>query len=336
VRRSLANLAAVAAACLMAGLIGAIALSGRWPVDAPRTHLETGSILSLPAERVVRIEIVGGGQHIRLSRGPGGTWRTGDAPAAAAVAEHIAGALRILAVSAPARVLAPGEYSAGELATFGLDPPRFEVAVAEARGSARRIAFGEATPAENAQYVRVIGRSELYLMPRIVGEEWRLVRDMAMRAPGLLLPVSITQIWAVEIVSGGVLRRFERDPAGLWFHHTGQHLHLPGGFVHHADPKQAPLIAEALDTIDRMPIAATAASHPDAAALAAAGLVHPATILLLYSRDSAGPVARVEFGNAAADGSGRWARLQHSGSLLIVPAGSEQPLAELLQLAGTS
>jgi hypothetical protein len=320
----------------MAGLIGAIALTGRWPVDAPRTHLETGGILSIPIERVARVEIADGGQHVRLRRQSGGGWLVNDAPAPAAVAKHITAALRLLAVTAPRRVLAAGDYSAEQLAAFGLDPPRLEVRVAEAGGSAAQIGFGEATPAENAHYVRIAARPEVYLMPRTVGEEWHLVRDMAMRAPGLLLPVSIAQIWAVEIVRSGVLRRFERDPAGLWFHHTGQHVHLPGGFVHHADPKLAPLIAAELDALDRMPIAATAETNPDAAMLAAAGLEHPATILLLYSRDSAGPVVRVEFGKAVADGSGRWVRLQHSDSLTTVPTGSEKPLAALLQLAGTS
>ena len=324
------------AACLMAGLIAAIALTGHWPVDQPRTHLETGGILSIPVERVARVEIVAGGQRTSLRRQSGGGWLVNDAPAPAVVAEHIAAALRILAVTAPQRVLAAADYSAGQLAAFGLDPPRMEVALTESGGDAAQIGIGEETPAENAQYVRIVGRPELYLLPRTVGGEWRLVRDMAIRAPGRLLPVSIAQIWAVEIVSGGVLRRFERDPAGLWFHHTGQHVHLPGGLVHHADPKLAPLIAAELDALDRMPIGATAASHPDAAMLAAAGLVHPATILLLYSRDSAGPVVRAEFGSIAADGSLRWVRLQHGDRLLTVPADSEKPLAALLQLAGTS
>jgi hypothetical protein len=319
----------------MASLIGAIALSGHWPVDAPRTHLETKGVLAIPIAKVALVEIVAGGQHTRLRRQSGG-WLLNDAPAAAGVAEHIAAALRILAVSAPSRVLAAGDYSAGQLAAFGLDPPRLEVAVAAAAGSAEQIGFGETTPAQNAHYVRVAGHPELYLLPRVVGEEWQLVRDMAMRAPGRLLPVSIAQIWAVEIVSGGILRRFERDPAGLWFHHTGQHVHLPGGFVHHADPKLAPLIAADLDALDRIPIGATAASLPDDAMLAAAGFVHPATILLLYSRDSAGPVVRAEFGSIAADGSLRWVRLQHGNRLLTVPADSEKPLAALLQLAGTS
>jgi hypothetical protein len=319
----------------MVGLIGLIAFTGHWPVDAPPTRLETGGILSLPAEGVAQVEIVAGGQHLRLDR-RSGDWRIGDAPAPAMVALHIAAALRILGVTAPRRVLAADEYSSGQLAVFGLDPPRLEVVLTETGGGAARIGFGEATPAENAQYVRIAGRPPLYLMPRIVGEEWHLVRDMAARAPGLLLPISIAQIWAVEIVSGGVLSRFERDPAGLWFHHFGQHLHVAGGFVHHADPKLAPLIAEALDMLDRMPIAATAVAHPDAAALAAAGLVHPATILLLYSRDAAGPVARIEFGSAIADGSRRWVHLRQSDRLVTVPPGSEKPLAALLQLAGTS
>ena len=74
-------------------------------------------------------------------------------------------------------------------------------------------------------------------------------------ARSLLLPVSIAQVWAIEIVSRGTLYRFERDPTGLWFHHVGQHVHTPGGFVHHADPKLAPLIEAELAVLDRLPVA---------------------------------------------------------------------------------
>jgi hypothetical protein len=336
VRLSAANGPGIAAACLMAGLIGIVALTGRWPVDAPRTHVEAGGILSIPVERVARVEITAGREHTVLGRSADGDWLVDTARRGPAVAGHIAVALKLLAVSPPRRVLVAGEYAAGQLAEYGLDPPGFVVTVAEAGGSAVRIGFGEATPAQNAQYVRIIGRPELYLLPRDVGGEWRLARDMALRPPGLLLPVSIAQIWAVEIIRGGVLHRFERDPAGLWFHHTGQHEHLPGGFVHKADPSLAPLIAAEFDVLDRLPIAGTVVGHPDAAALGAAGLTHPSTILLLYSRDSAGPVARVELGNASADGSGRYAQLQQTDTLLTVPANVEQPLAHLLQIAGTS
>src|SRR5262249_49353120 len=203
--------------------------------------------------------------------------------------------LRLLTVSAPRRVLAAGEYDPRELAAYGLEPPRFILAVMEKNGGAGRFEFGGVAPARNAQYVRIAGRPELYLLPRDVGAEWDLARDMAGRS-GRLLPVSIAQIWAMEIASRGMLNRFERDPDGLWFHHVGQHVHTPGGFVHHADPKLARLIEAELAGLDGLPIARTVARRPDEGELDSFGLEHPATILLLYSRDSAGPVARIEFG----------------------------------------
>jgi hypothetical protein len=142
-------------------------------------------------------------------------------------------------------------------------------------------------------------------------------------------------VWAIEIVSGGALYRFERDPTGLWFHHTGQHVHTPGGFVHHADPTQAPLIEAELALLDHSPIMRIVARHPDAAALAACGLEHPATIMLLYSRDTAGPVARIELGNGSADGRDPYARIQQSDVLATVSGDVPRHLATLVRLAGT-
>jgi hypothetical protein len=335
VSRTFAGSTGIVAACLTAALLGVIAVTGRWPVDAPRTHVEAGGILSLPAERVTRVEFSAGEQRAVFSRNPREEWLFNGTATGPAVAGHIDTAVRLLTISAPRRVLAAGEYSPGQLAEYGLDPPHFVLAVAEGGGNTTRVGFGEATPAQNAQYVRIVGRPELYLLPRDVGEEWQLARDMGERGAKLLLPVSIAQVWAIEIVSRGTLYRFERDPAGLWFHHVGQHVHTPGGFVHHADPALAPLIEAELAVLDRLPVARIVARHPDAAALASAGLEHPATILLLYSRDTAGPVARIELGNTAADGLDRYARVQQSDTLVIVPDDAAQHLATLLQLAGT-
>ena len=223
-----ANSLGIVAACLMAGLLGAIAITGRWPVDAPRTHLEAAGILSLPAERVERVEFSAGEQRAVFSRNSREGWRFNGTATESAVAGHIDTAVRLLTVSTPRRVLVAGEYGP-DLAEYGLDPPRFVLAVAEGAGNTTRIDFGETTPAQNAQYVRIGDRPELYLLPRDVGEEWQLAREMGERSGNLLLPVSITQVWAIEIVSRGALYRFERHPAGLWFHHVGQHVHLPVG-----------------------------------------------------------------------------------------------------------
>ena len=335
-KRRFATIVGIVVACLMTGLLGAIAVTGRWPVDAQRTHVETGGILAFPAKEIARVEFSAGEQRSLFSRDPREGWLFNGTPTGPAVADHIDTAARLLTVSAPRRVLVAGEYSPGQLVEYSLDPPRFLLAVAESGGNTTRLGFGEATPAQNAQYVQIIGRPEVYLLPRGVGEEWQLARDMAARADSLLLPVSIAQVWATEILSRGTLYRFERDPAGVWFHHVGQHAHTPGGLVQHADPTLAPLIEAELAKLDRLPIARIVARHPDAAALASSGLEHPATILLLYSRDSAGPVGRAELGKSAAGSPDCYARIQQSDTLVIVPDDAVRHLATLLLLAGTS
>jgi uncharacterized protein DUF4340 len=332
--RALGLSAAVVAACMMTVLLGVIAVTGRWPVDAPRTHVEVGGILSVPAERVTRVEFSAGEQRAVFSGNPREGWLFNKAPVEPAVASHIATAVRLLTISAPRRVLAAGEYSPDQLTEYGLDIPRFVLVVAEADRDATRLDFGKATPAQNAQYVRIAGRPELYLVPRDVGEEWQLAYDMAERAATMLLPVSVTRVWAIEILSDGALYRFERDPAGLWFHHVGQHVHTPGGFVHRADPVLAPLIEAELVALDHIRVARIVAQHPDAAALAGAGLDRAWMIMLLYGRDSAGPVAQIGLGNATADGPDRYARIQQSDTLVIVPDDAARHLATLLLLAG--
>jgi Domain of unknown function (DUF4340) len=334
VNRALAGSLGITAACVMAGLLGVIAITGRWPVDAPRTHVEAGGILPTLEASIVRIEFSTGERRVLFSRSTDG-WLLNGAPVGPAVVGHIDTAVRLLTISTPRRALAAGEYSPARLPEYGLDPARFVLAVEETGGKIVRVGFGETTPAQNSQYVQIIGQPELYLLPRDVGEEWQLARDMAERAAILLLPVSIAEVWAIEILSHGALYRFERDPAGFWFHHVGQHAHTPGGFVHHADPSLATLIEAELSVLDRLPIARIVARQPDAAALGRFGLDHPTTILLLYSRDSAGPIARIELGSAAPDGTDRYARIQQSDMLVIVSDDAARHLDTLLQLAGT-
>jgi len=336
VSRAFANSLGILAAGTMAVLIGVIAVTGRWPVDAPRTRLEPGGILSISPERIALAEFSNGGQQDLFRRDTREGWLANGAPTGPAVTNHIDTALRLLTNSAPRRVLSASEYGPHRLAEYGLDPPRFVLALSEPDGHVTRLGFGEATPAQNAQYVRIIGRPEVYLLPRDVGEEWRLARDIAERtAADLLLPVSIEEVWAVEIISGGALYRFERDPAGLWFHHTGQHVHTPGGFVHYADPALVPLIEAELGALDRSPVRRIVARRPDTAALTGSGLEHPTAILLLYSRDSAGPVARIELGSTATDGSDRYVRIQQNDVLATVPGDVLRNIAKLVQLAGT-
>ena len=109
--------------------------------------------------------------------------------------------------------------------------------------------------------------------------------------------MSMATISTVEILENGALTRFERDPEGDWFHHVGQHVHAPGGFVHKADPQLAPLLAAELDGVgarlDRIGRDATSRSRYAARIRPRAPAVdHAAVHARFVSRGSAGRVRK--------------------------------------------
>jgi hypothetical protein len=343
--RGVESYAAIGAAALMIALIGAISLTGEWPTSGWLIHPAAQGILDIPSGQVTRVE-VGAAEHdvTGFEHRASGGWRVNGEDVEPAIAQHIDNALRMLKVSKPTRTLKPDEYNATDVATFGLDPARMVVRVF-ASDSKDAVAFGEATPAQNAQYVRVIGRPNVYLLPYYVGVEWQVALDMFERATpsevltgkatprALLLPVSMAAIWAVEIVEAGVLTRFERDPAGDWFHHFGQHTHGPGGLVHKADPKLAPVIAAELGAVEHIPVESVLARQPKQDLLAQYGLEHPSSIMVLYTRDSLDPVARVAFGDTSLDGLERYARVQETDAVVVVSKRDADHVTKLVQLA---
>jgi len=349
VTRSAARFAGVAGAIAMIALIGAISLTGRWPTnEIVLPDPEVRGILAVPADQVARIQVSTGEKDLVFQHRPEGGWLVNGVETEKAVSAHVDAALRMLNVTSPPRVLKPGDYSAVQVADFGLDPPHLLVSVVAKTGKTSSVTFGEATPAQNAQYVRVIGQPDLYLLSRYVGVEWELAVDMAQRLlpagmsdtnvtqrpSTLLLPMSMATISTVEIVENGALTRFERDPQGDWFHHVGQHTHTPGAPVHKADPQLAPLLATEFTALERASIEAVVTQHPDPDTLREFGLEHPASIVLLYTRDSSRAVAHVEFGKPTRDGLGRYARVQETDNVVTVPSYAAAHLEKLLQLAG--
>jgi hypothetical protein len=350
VRRPGARFAGIAGAIVMIALIGAISFTGHWPTGAiVSPNPEVRRILTEPAEQVARIQISSGDRDFVLRRRPEGGWLVNGTETEQAVSSHIDTALHLLNVSSPPRVLEPGEYSARQVADFGLDPPHLVISVVTNSGKTSSVSFGEATPGQNAQYARMIGRPELWLLPRYVGVEWELALDMAQRllpagasdanamqrSSTLLLPMSMATISTVEILENGALTRFERDPEGDWFHHVGQHVHGPGGVpAHKADPQLAPLLGAELSALEHASVEAVVAQHPEPDTLPDFGLEHPPSVLLLYTRDSSRAVAHVEFGKPTPDGSGRYARVQETDNVVIVRSFAAAHLEKLLQLAG--
>ncbi|WP_161491802.1 hypothetical protein, partial [Bradyrhizobium centrolobii] len=156
--------------------------------------------------------------------------------------------------------------------------------------------------------------------------------DAASRGKSLLLPVSMAQAWALEIIFAGKLTRFERDTDGSWFRHLGQHNHAAGNVVHVADPEQARIIDAALRAFDASAIE-TRVGPADPSQLARYGLNLPSLIVLVFARDAATPLARLEFG-ASADSLDRYARLAPDGAVVTVAEFEMHRLTELLRAVG--
>lgn len=322
-----------------------LAFSGQWPELHSKLSSSPKGLLGVAPNEIERVDIRSGAASVALRRQPGGWTIEGvEGAAPAELASHIGTALKFLKVSEPSREIPAAELSAESFAAFGLDPPS-EVAVLEAHSAVpTTVNFGTTNPAGTSNYIRLGGAPTVYLMQRHVKEEWRLVFDMARRLQGndgsavanrsadLLLPFSMAQVWAVEIVASGKLSRFERDAAGTWFRHLGQHTHMAEGDVHVADPAQAAIIDGVFRAFDAAVTEARVASG-DAPHLVQYGLALPTLIALFYARDSSTPLARLEFG-APADKLDRYARLAPDGAVVTVAEFEPRRLIELLKAVG--
>jgi hypothetical protein len=347
-KRSSTLLFAALAAALLIALLAALVISGHSPEFRGLVHFapKKGLIALAPAE-VARIEIRSGRESIamrRLTEGWAIERAGGPIAVPAEITSHLELGLRFMHVSEPTREIAASELSAESFAAFGLDPPASVVALDSTSGTVATANFGVLNPAGTSQYVRLAGVPTVYLMPRHVGNEWQVAADMVHRLAGqnepgstaatsLLLPISLAQVWAVEIVFAGKLTRFERDGAGNWFRHTGQHSHAANANIHVADPVQARLIAAALEAFDQTAIEKHIAHGADEAALGRFGLTLPPLIVLLYARDSSAPLVRLELG-AAAGNFDRYARLAPNGDVVTVAEFEVKRLTELLKAVG--
>jgi hypothetical protein len=340
------RLVAPSAAALLIILLAAITISGHWPELKQMVRFAGKGLVAGAPSDITQVEIRTGRDGVAFRRASGGWIIDGmTEPVPAELGSHIDIGLRLLHVSEPAREIAPAELTPASFAEFGLDPPTSVVVLGAANGPVATVNFGVLNPVGTSHYVRVGGSPTVYLMPRHVGGEWQVVGDMAHRlraqaepavahrGHSLFLPVSMAQVWAVEIVAGGKLTRFERDSAGNWFRHTGQHSHAAAANAHVADPAQARIISAALESLDATAVETRVGRAADAAQLATFGLAFPPVIVLLYARDNSTEVARIEFGGTA-DSLDRYARLAPDREVVTVAEFEVKRLTDLLKAVG--
>jgi Domain of unknown function (DUF4340) len=345
-QRGATRLVAPLAAALLIVLLAAITISGHWPELQQMVRFAGKGLVASPPSDITQVEIRVGQESVGFRRAATGWTIDGMTEAVPAeLASHIDIGLRFLHVSEPAREIEPAELTPASFAEFGLDPPASVLTVGTAQGLVATVNFGVLNPVGTSQYVRIGGSPTVYLMPRHVGGEWQVAGDMARRlraqaepamahrGQSLFVPVSMAQVWAVEIVAGGKLTRFERDSAGNWFRHTGQHSHTANADAHIADPAQARIIAASLESLDATAVETRIGHAADAAQLAKFGLAFPPLIVLLYARDNSTEVARVEFGGTP-DSLDRYARLAPDGEVVTIAEFEIKRLTDLLKAVG--
>jgi hypothetical protein len=342
-----AAITTIAIAGLMMALIAGLAFTGKPPGGQMLQRFAPGGIIAASPADILRVEMRLGKERLGLHRTPTGSWAFDGVTAQTVpdeVTSHLEMALRFMHVSAATRTLEPGNYTSSSIADFGLEQPSLAISLGAADGSVTIVDFGALNPATTSQYVRLAGHPTLYMLPRHVGNEWQLTANLAERsrpvasgeAIRLLLPASMDQVWAIEIVFAGKLHRFERDGAARWFLHVGQHTHDNTTPAHVADPAKSPVIDAAFTAFGETEIERVDLQHPNRGERARFGLDRPVLIALLYPRDSSTPLARVEIGGIAEDGLSRYAQLSQVGDVLTIAPDEPQRLIDLLRDVGSN
>ncbi len=167
------------AAVFAAAVIVALALHGRRPEPGLVRFEVAGVMLHIAPERVREVQVAAGGRRWTFTRVAAGDWTVaGPAVASGDWTSRIESGLRFLHVSTPQSVMTRDEYAGTPAAEFGLDPPRYLVSVRAPGAEPFTVQFGSANPQGLAQYVRVAGRDELFLLPRFVGEPWEAMTGL--------------------------------------------------------------------------------------------------------------------------------------------------------------
>jgi hypothetical protein len=159
-----------AAAALAAGFIAVLAFQGERPEPGLARFVPAGLLAGWPVEQVSSVEVTAGTLHRTFRRDPGGGWRpeAADPALAATLAEHIETGLTLLHNSSPQRA----DLASEQLGEFGLMPPSLTVTARRADGATVTIEFGGANSLGLERYARVVGRTEILLMPAFVADAW--------------------------------------------------------------------------------------------------------------------------------------------------------------------
>lgn len=143
---------------------------------------------------------------------------------------------------------------------------------------------------------------------------------------GMLVPLPVDELGAVEIVHGGALHRFERDGTGQWYYHGVHQAVNDPAHGHVTDPEGAKRIDAAFMALGR---AKLEREFPVADGGGQYGLASPQMVLLFVRKGESQPVAQYAVGDVAADTVSRYVMLVGGGQGGTIP---DYQIANLLKL----
>lgn len=146
---------------------------------------------------------------------------------------------------------------------------------------------------------------------------------------GMLVPLPVEQLGAVEVVHGGALHRFDRDPAGQWYYHGVHQAATDPAHGHVTDPEAAKRIEAAFVALGRAKLEREFAISDAGAQY---GLASPQMVLLLLARGQTQPVIQYAVGDVAADTVSRYVMVVGGRQAATIP---DYQIANLLQLIGS-
>jgi len=163
--------AAAAAAAIL--FIVAMVVTGSQPESTQLIKFEAKGVMQMAPEKITALEIAFNGGTYKLERTGPRAW-TGSAGAAldAKLAADASMAVQFMNTAGPARELNAEELLSADMKGFGLAPPRMSVTLYAGPAQVLTAHFGAENPGGLLQYMRVDGRSEVFLMSRFVGRQW--------------------------------------------------------------------------------------------------------------------------------------------------------------------
>ncbi|MCC7273512.1 MAG: hypothetical protein IT561_12655 [Alphaproteobacteria bacterium] len=168
------GLIAGAGAAVALGYLGAMVANGARPVQRQHVRSEANGVLTIPPERILRVELRRDDETLALRRDGEGRWLRPDGTTIdTAAGRRIGTAIQMMHRSGPVREMTAAELAGVDTTPFALERPRI-VATLWAEGDAPALTarFGGRNPEDFLQYMRIDGDPRLFLMSRFIGEEW--------------------------------------------------------------------------------------------------------------------------------------------------------------------